>query len=458
AKMKRFLLIVALCGALSCALPVIQETEQISKEDMMLAKVTVEGNSTPVVRSKIIPEHRILQMQQFFGLKVTGKLDKNTLDAMKKPRCGVPDIGEYNTFPSSPKWKKNDLKYRVLNYTPDMDKADVDNAIARAWKVWSDVTPLTFTRVYGESADIDISFAAGSHGDYIPFDGQGGQLAHAYSPAFGGDAHFDEDEIWTRDLKGTNLFLVAAHEFGHSLGLGHSRVWGALMFPTYQPWDPQNLRLHPDDIEGIQHLYGNNPVRQLKLRQNMCDPHLTFDAVTTLRKETVFFKDSFFWRKNPLRRDIEKTPISAFWPVLSSGIDAAYENEVDDTVFLFKGHKYWATKGSIIQPGFPKNIHHLGFPRTVQKIDAAAYDKSSKKTYFFSGNSYWRYDEAKHSMEKGYPRKITVDFHETGHKVDAAFLVNGHLYLFNGSKQYEFDSRTKQFLGETKSNRRLGCQ
>lgn len=50
---------------------------------------------------------------------------------------------------------------------------------------------------------------------------------------------------------------MAAHEFGHSLGLGHSNVPGALMFPTYSFRDPGRFSLPSDDIRGIQSLYGN---------------------------------------------------------------------------------------------------------------------------------------------------------------------------------------------------------
>uniref|UniRef100_A0A8C9ML52 Stromelysin-1-like n=1 Tax=Serinus canaria TaxID=9135 RepID=A0A8C9ML52_SERCA len=202
---------------------------------------------------------KIREMQSFFGLEVTGELNQKTLEMMKQPRCGIPDIRSYSAFPHSPTWTKEDVTYRILNYTPDMLQADVDEAIARAFQLWSSVTPLRFTRIYGGQADIMISFAAGFHGDFYSFDGPGGTLAHAYAPGsgIGGDAHFDEDENWTKfTTYGYNLFLVAAHELGHSLGLSHSNVFGALMYPVYMAVDTRNYQLHQDDINGIQALYG----------------------------------------------------------------------------------------------------------------------------------------------------------------------------------------------------------
>uniref|UniRef100_A0A8C1TIZ3 Matrix metalloproteinase-9 n=1 Tax=Cyprinus carpio TaxID=7962 RepID=A0A8C1TIZ3_CYPCA len=139
------------------------------------------------------------QLQKQLGLEETGSLDQPTIDAMKQPRCGVPDIRNYQTFTGNLKWDNKDVTYRILNYSPDMEASLTDDAFARAFKVWSDVTPLTFRRLYDGTADIMISFGKADHGDPYPFDGKDGLLAHAYPPGEGiqGDAHFDDDEYWT---------------------------------------------------------------------------------------------------------------------------------------------------------------------------------------------------------------------------------------------------------------------
>ncbi|NXA15749.1 MMP7 protein, partial [Sapayoa aenigma] len=203
-------------------------------------------------------EERIKEMQRFFHLTITGKLNAETEEIMKKPRCGIPDVAQYQTFPGSPTWKKTHLTYKLVIYTRDLPKSKVDDAIRKALMVWSDVTPLRFQRVQNGHADIEIRFARREHGDGYPFDGRGNTLAHAFAPGegIGGDAHFDDDERWSEFNQEVNLFLVAAHEFGHSLGLAHSNVRGALMYPIYSYENPATFRLPADDRRGIQKLYG----------------------------------------------------------------------------------------------------------------------------------------------------------------------------------------------------------
>uniref|UniRef100_W5LZB1 Matrix metallopeptidase 7 n=1 Tax=Lepisosteus oculatus TaxID=7918 RepID=W5LZB1_LEPOC len=197
-------------------------------------------------------------MQRFFGLKVTGRVDRATLSIMKKPRCGVPEMADYSFFPGKPKWTKKRLTYRIVRYTADISKRQVDRTVKTALRLWSKVTPLKFIRINKGEADIMIKFASCRHGDDFPFDGPGGELAHAFAPGKGllGDAHFDRDETWSLGQSGINLLLVAAHEFGHSLGLGHSQDKDALMYPTYSYRNTAGFQLSRDDIAGIQSLYG----------------------------------------------------------------------------------------------------------------------------------------------------------------------------------------------------------
>lgn len=87
----------------------------------------------------------------------------------------------------------------------------------------------------------------------------GGTLAHAFLPRRG-EAHFDMAERWTLNgHKGHNLFMVTAHEIGHTLGLDHSPVRHALMSPYYRKLG-RNLVPSWDDIIAVQQLYGERTV------------------------------------------------------------------------------------------------------------------------------------------------------------------------------------------------------
>ncbi|XP_002754396.4 stromelysin-2 [Callithrix jacchus] len=411
-------------------------------------------------------------MQKLLGLEVTGKLDSDTLEVMRQPRCGVPDVGHFNTFPGMPKWRKTHLTYRIMKYTTDLPRNAVDSAIEKALKVWEEVTPLTFSRLYEGEADILISFVVKEHGDFYSFDGPGYSLAHAYppGPGFYGDIHFDDDENWTEDTSGTNLFLVAAHELGHSLGLFHSANPEALMHPVYNSFTDLNpFRLSQDDVNGIQSLYGlpraspEEPLVPTKSVPSVpgtpakCDTALSFDAISTLRGEYLFFKDGYFWRKSNWNLEPEFHLVSTFWPSLPSYLDAAYEDNSRDIVFVFKGNELWAIRGNEVQAGYPRGIHTLGFPPAVKKIDAAVSDKEKKKTYFFVEEKYWRFDENSQSMEQGFPRLTADDFPGVKPKVDAVFQAFGFFYFFSGSSQFEFDPNAKMVTHILKSNSWLHC-
>ncbi|KAK2823159.1 hypothetical protein Q7C36_019759 [Tachysurus vachellii] len=336
-------------------------------------------------------------MQEFFGLQMTGKLDAKTIEVMKKPRCGISDVSNYGHFYGKPKWDKQTITYRITEYTTDLSQGEVDATIAQAFKLYSDVTPLSFKQVHSDTADITILFKARNHGDFHPFDGPGNVLAHAMSPGpnEGGDAHFDEDEKWTLSSAGVNLLLVAAHEFGHALGLDHSRDSSALMYPTYNYVNTQGYQLPPDDKQGIQALY------------EPCDQDLVFDAAISITNELYFFKNNL-------------------------------------CVWIHAGQNYWGVTATSVLPGYPKHISHFGFPASVTKIDAAVHVDSTRRSLFFTGDKYWSFDELTVKMDAGFPKFINADFPGIGNKVDAAFQNGDFLYFSDGAKQteYKYSSRS----------------
>ena len=213
-------------------------------------------------------ERAVALFQEFAGLPATGAVDEQTAEKMNQPRCGVPDFPELGEFVvSGGKWATTNLRYAFQNFTADLTNNEIVVAMEQAFALWAAHTPLRFTRVsFGSPAEIIIRFVSGDHGDGAPFDGSGGTLAHAFFPnspvtEIHGDAHFDDAETWTVTIPPQggrfDLVTVAAHEFGHSLGLRHSEVSTALMAPFYG--GPHRF-LDNDDIAGIRSVYGGFPI------------------------------------------------------------------------------------------------------------------------------------------------------------------------------------------------------
>ncbi|XP_077079492.1 matrix metalloproteinase-9 [Siphateles boraxobius] len=585
------------------------------------------------------------KLQQQLGLEETGSLDQPTIDAMKQPRCGVPDIRNYQTFEGDLKWDHTDVTYRILNYSPDMEASLIDDAFARAFKVWSDVTPLTFTRLYDGTADIMISFGKKDHGDPYPFDGKDGLLAHAYPPGEGmqGDAHFDDDEYWTlgsgpaiqtrygnaegamchfpflfegkaypscttegrtdglpwcsttadydkdkkfgfcpsellftfdgnsneapcvfpfvfqgvkydscttdgrtdgyrwcattanfdtdtkygfcpnRDTaviggnsegepcqfpfiflgktytsctsegrddgklwcgttsnydtdkkwgfcpdKGYSLFLVAAHEFGHALGLDHSKIKDALMYPMYKY--VEDFSLNQDDIEGIQYLYGpktgpnptppkpktttSSPVVPTKPTpsdktttvsttthvdpsQDACQIK-EFDAITEIQKELHFFKDRHYWKIS--NNGERKGPflISEKWPALPATINSAFEEPLTKKIYFFSEKQFWVyTEKEVLGP---RKIEKLGLPSDLGRVEGTV-QRAKGKVLLFNGEKFWRLDVKAQMIDSGYPRSTDVAF--GGVPIDShdVFLYKGFFYFCRESFYWRMNAR-----------------
>lgn len=147
----------------------------------------------------------------------------------------------------------------TLDLPLDLQRA----ALIAALNVWAAAVDLTFTEttLLGQPRSIDFTFQVGP--------GQGSSvLAFATFPAppspepLASDIFFYDDWLWeVGNGLGTAAFdleLIAMHEIGHALGLGHSDTADAVMWPFVGSQEI-NIGLHPDDIAGIQSLYASVP-------------------------------------------------------------------------------------------------------------------------------------------------------------------------------------------------------
>lgn len=147
------------------------------------------------------------------------------------------------------------------------------SALQRGASEWKSAGQTPFQFLYGgTTGSTTVAPNDGQHNVFYSDTDGGGALATCTYSFFSGGALFGFDIefysrdgafdwVWAQNPVGGNQFdieSVAVHEFGHALGMGHSTVSGATMFPSVSGGTTSNRSLHADDIAGVQALYGTS--------------------------------------------------------------------------------------------------------------------------------------------------------------------------------------------------------
>lgn len=132
--------------------------------------------------------------------------------------------------------------------------------VARAFRTWQLHTQFKFIRLnYPNKADLTVASYRRNQGDGPPFNGQWNIVAWGSFPP-DGKFRFDSDERWSEKWSPTpipgalDLESVSLHEIGHLLGLAHTPIKEAVMYP-YTAVGVTKRFLNKDDIDGIRDLY-----------------------------------------------------------------------------------------------------------------------------------------------------------------------------------------------------------
>jgi len=450
-----------------------------SEENKTGKKVTKQEWSDKIKQS-------IKDYQCTWGLKQTGKLDDATKNLMKNRRCGMNDeivkckngIKQTARNMNLRSWPNNEVSYRIgaNDYTSDMPKDAIDKDFALSMKMWSDVTQLKVENLKVGTPDMRVGFFKGNHGDGSSFDGRGGVLAHAYYPgnyALSGDIHFDDAETYRAidgDSYDTNFKWVATHEAGHALGLPHTDVYGAVMYPYYSS-GVKDFVLHYDDIQRIQKLYGSSDevVTETPTKEvTMLTPELptsesygtnsyetttedyewfdcsnpSVDAILRTAKGLYIFKGPYYYEliNNSARRYI----IADNWEGVTGKIDAAfYWKAGGSLIYLIMGDTvniYQSSNNKLLES---KKLNKWinGLPSKIDSIFKYGY----RSLIVTAGNKFYkiRTKNSKFMMIRGYPKSLSVWWRRSKlanppARIDASFYSWGdrRVYFFAGDNVY----------------------
>jgi hypothetical protein len=161
-------------------------------------------------------------------------------------------------------WPQGSMRYYVNPVNMDLPESAIVPAVQAGANVWQQ-SGTSFTFTYSGTTAITTNTYDATNVVMFRNASSGSAIATTYS-WFSGASIVDADIVfWDAGFQfftgtsgcagGFYIEDVAAHEFGHALGLGHSSVAAATMYPSISTCSQQNRTLDADDIAAVLSLY-----------------------------------------------------------------------------------------------------------------------------------------------------------------------------------------------------------
>lgn len=195
---------------------------------------------------------------------------------------------------------------------------------------WADQGSTNFNFAYqGPTGTTSVNLNDGQNAVfYSTQTASGGTLATAF---FNGGPTLQTFDIvfWSSNAFGTiswngvgdsfgsqvDIIGVAVHEFGHALGLGHTPVSGATMTASINGTGITDRTLHPDDIAGVQFLYGTSSDPNDPVINNVDPPNGPLAG----GNQVTITGANFTWESNTTLRIDGSVVSPVFWELENCG-------------------------------------------------------------------------------------------------------------------------------------------